>query len=213
MRCQNIHVKNHRSQSQSGTSYLQLRVCCPTISAARMMCRGCSTTEPATTKIQVLTDQVKEPQLEEKAIRKYSLLKAVEFNSQLVTGTNYFVKVQVDDDNFLHLRVFENPVWEKALGLAWLSDGQDQEWPADIFLVPDFEPGLLSTWFSVPCALVSRVINECHLYTVHLGVDRMPLTFLCLCCWCLQCWFSSQSMLLTKLLSKRASGISKHRYF
>ncbi|KAF6384573.1 cystatin B [Rhinolophus ferrumequinum] len=47
-------------------------------------------------------------QLEEKANKKYSVFKAVEYKSQLVAGTNYFIKVQVEDNNFVHIRVFES---------------------------------------------------------------------------------------------------------
>ncbi|XP_019521554.1 PREDICTED: cystatin-B, partial [Hipposideros armiger] len=47
-------------------------------------------------------------QLEDKANKKYPLFKAVEFKSQVVAGTNYFIKVQVDNDDFVHLRVFKS---------------------------------------------------------------------------------------------------------
>lgn len=57
-------------------------------------------------------------QLEEKANKKYPLFKAVEYKSQLVAGTNYFIKVQVDNDNFVHIRVFESlPHENKPLAL------------------------------------------------------------------------------------------------
>lgn len=47
-------------------------------------------------------------QLEEKTNKKYPIFKAVEFKSQVVAGTNYFIKVQVGDDDFIHIRVFES---------------------------------------------------------------------------------------------------------
>ncbi|EPY88113.1 cystatin-B [Camelus ferus] len=47
-------------------------------------------------------------QLEEKENKKFSLFKAVEFKSQVVAGRNFFIKVQVDDEEFVHLRVFES---------------------------------------------------------------------------------------------------------
>ncbi|XP_039713747.1 cystatin-B [Pteropus medius] len=71
------------------------------------MCGGTSATQPATANIQDITDQVK-CQLEEKTKKKYPIFKAVEFKSQVVAGTNYFIKVQVDDSDFIHIRVFES---------------------------------------------------------------------------------------------------------
>ncbi|XP_006922609.1 cystatin-B [Pteropus alecto] len=56
------------------------------------MCGGTSATQPATANIQDITDQVK-CQLEEKTKKKYPIFKAVEFKSQVVAGTNYFIKV------------------------------------------------------------------------------------------------------------------------
>ncbi|XP_023378951.1 cystatin-B [Pteropus vampyrus] len=47
-------------------------------------------------------------QLEQKTKKKYPIFKAVEFKSQTVAGTNYFIKVQVDDSDFIHIRVFES---------------------------------------------------------------------------------------------------------
>ncbi|XP_019601313.2 cystatin-B [Rhinolophus sinicus] len=82
-----------------------------------MMCGGCSSTKPATAEIQAVADKVKS-QLEEKANKKYTLFKAVEYKSQLVAGMNYFIKVQVDNDNFVHIRVFESlPHENKPLAL------------------------------------------------------------------------------------------------
>mgnify|MGYP002507290866 CR=1 FL=1 len=71
------------------------------------MCGGTSSAQPATAEIQAIADQVKS-QLEEKTNKKYRMFKAVEFKSQVVAGTNYFIKVQVDDDDFIHIRVFES---------------------------------------------------------------------------------------------------------
>ncbi|KAB1283809.1 Cystatin-B [Camelus dromedarius] len=72
-----------------------------------MMCGAPSATQPATAEIQAVADQVK-AQLEEKENKKFSLFKAVEFKSQVVAGRNFFIKVQVDDEEFVHLRVFES---------------------------------------------------------------------------------------------------------
>ncbi|XP_061278900.1 cystatin-B [Bos javanicus] len=75
--------------------------------AAKMMCGGTSTTQPATAETQAIADKVKS-QLEEKENKKFPVFKALEFKSQLVAGKNYFIKVQVDEDDFVHIRVFES---------------------------------------------------------------------------------------------------------
>lgn len=67
---------------------------------------GPSETRQADAETQKIADQVK-PQLEEKENRKYPVFKAVSYKTQVVAGINYFIKVHVGDENFLHLRVFE----------------------------------------------------------------------------------------------------------
>ncbi|XP_036301593.1 cystatin-B-like isoform X1 [Pipistrellus kuhlii] len=79
---------------------------------------GISDTKPATAEIQAIADKVKS-QLEEKVNKKYPTFKATEYKSQLVAGTNYFIKVQVEDDDFVHIRVYRAlPHENKALALS-----------------------------------------------------------------------------------------------
>ncbi|XP_059542644.1 cystatin-B-like [Myotis daubentonii] len=76
-----------------------------------------SETPPATAEIQAIADKIGGP-LEEKENKRYPTFKATEYKSQVVAGTNYFIKVQVADDDFVHLRVFESlPQENKALAL------------------------------------------------------------------------------------------------
>ncbi|XP_026351799.1 cystatin-B [Ursus americanus] len=83
-----------------------------------MMCGAPTASQPATAETQSIADQVK-PQLEERENKKYATFKAVEFRSQVVAGRNYFIKVQVDDDEFVHLRVFQSlPHENKPLALS-----------------------------------------------------------------------------------------------
>ncbi|XP_016069008.1 PREDICTED: cystatin-B isoform X2 [Miniopterus natalensis] len=58
------------------------------------------------------------PQLEEKENRKFCTFKATEYKSQVVAGMNYFIKVQVGDDDYIHIRVYESlPHENKPLAL------------------------------------------------------------------------------------------------
>ncbi|XP_020829541.1 cystatin-B [Phascolarctos cinereus] len=83
-----------------------------------MMCGGVSATKPATAETQRIADQVK-AQLEEKENRKFPVFKTMEFKSQVVAGTNYFIKVHVGEEEFIHIRVFESlPHENKPLVLS-----------------------------------------------------------------------------------------------
>ncbi|XP_008055050.1 cystatin-B [Carlito syrichta] len=83
-----------------------------------MMCGAPTSTQPATDEIQHIADQVKS-QLEKKENKTFPVFKAMSFKSQLVAGTNYFIKVHVGGDVYIHLRVFRSlPHENQALTLS-----------------------------------------------------------------------------------------------
>ncbi|XP_076975144.1 cystatin-B [Tamandua tetradactyla] len=83
-----------------------------------MMCGASSASQPATAETQQIADQVK-AQLEEKENKKFPVFSAVEFKHQVVAGMNFFIKVHVGDDHFVHLRVFQSlPHENKPLSLS-----------------------------------------------------------------------------------------------
>ncbi|XP_014812780.1 PREDICTED: cystatin-A-like [Calidris pugnax] len=98
-----------------------------------MMTGGLSDTKPATPEIQDIANKVK-PQFESKENRTYGIFKAIKYRSQVVAGVNYFIKVQVSDTNYVHLRVFEAlPVENQGLKLESFQTGKTRDDPIEYF--------------------------------------------------------------------------------
>ncbi|XP_059694136.1 cystatin-A-like [Haemorhous mexicanus] len=76
-------------------------------SSATMMAGGLSETKPATPEVQQLVNQVK-LQFESQAGMNCAVFTAIVYKTQVVAGTMYFIKVQVSDDKYVHLKVFQS---------------------------------------------------------------------------------------------------------
>ncbi|XP_072354269.1 cystatin-B-like [Scyliorhinus torazame] len=75
--------------------------------AAQKVLGGLDKTSAVTSEIQAIVRSLK-PEVEEKIGRSLAVYHAISYRSQVVAGTNYFVKVVVDDgDEYIHLRVFQ----------------------------------------------------------------------------------------------------------
>ncbi|XP_061522880.1 cystatin-B-like [Phycodurus eques] len=72
-----------------------------------MMCGGLSDAQNAHAEIQKISDTVK-PQAEQKTGNTYDVFVAKIYSSQVVAGTNYFIKVHVGGDDYVHIRVFQS---------------------------------------------------------------------------------------------------------
>ncbi|KFO97329.1 Stefin-C, partial [Calypte anna] len=46
-------------------------------------------------------------QFDQKTNRNCSIFQAIVYRSQVVAGINYFIKVQISEDEYAHLRVFQ----------------------------------------------------------------------------------------------------------
>nr|XP_035949583.1 cystatin-A [Halichoerus grypus] len=68
---------------------------------------GLTEAKPATPEIQEIVNKVK-PQLEEKQNESYQEFEAVEYKTQVVAGINYYIKVRVGDNSYIHMKVFKS---------------------------------------------------------------------------------------------------------
>ncbi|XP_069801084.1 cystatin-B-like isoform X2 [Dendropsophus ebraccatus] len=91
------------------------------------LCGGLGGVKPATDAVQALCEQVK-PTVEEKHGKKYTTFVATEYKTQLVAGTNYFVKVHVGDEEYLHLRMYKTlPHDGEKLSLTAVQAGKTKQ--------------------------------------------------------------------------------------
>jgi cystatin-A/B len=65
---------------------------------------GLSAPRPADAEVQSLCEQLK-PELEGKVGKTFNVFTALEVGTQVVAGTNYFVKIHVGDDECMHVRI------------------------------------------------------------------------------------------------------------
>eukprot|EP00296_Roombia_truncata_P002257 JP438190.1.p1 GENE.JP438190.1~~JP438190.1.p1 ORF type:complete len:123 (-),score=36.05 JP438190.1:110-478(-) len=53
-------------------------------------------------------------QVEAKTGKKYDVFKAISYGTQVVAGTNYFVKVHTGDASYIHVRIYSAP-WQQTV--------------------------------------------------------------------------------------------------
>lgn len=70
-----------------------------------MMCGGKGQVNQANDEIVEIVNNVRS-QVESQTNSTYTTYEPVSFRSQVVAGTNFFVKVRVDGDQYIHLRIF-----------------------------------------------------------------------------------------------------------
>jgi len=79
------------------------------------LCGGISDSDkPATPEIQGFVTQVSS-QIAGKMNSKADVFEAVSYRSQVVAGCNYFVKIHVGNDNYIHARIFKSLQQEVSL--------------------------------------------------------------------------------------------------
>ncbi|XP_063999060.1 cystatin-A-like [Pogoniulus pusillus] len=94
---------------------------------------GLSEAKPATPEIQHIVDQVK-PEFERRQNQACAIFRAILYKSQVVSGLNYFIKVQDSEDSFVHLKVFEGISPEnRAPSLEGFQTGKTRDDPLTYF--------------------------------------------------------------------------------
>ncbi|CAM4722455.1 unnamed protein product [Leuciscus chuanchicus] len=71
-----------------------------------LLCGGTSEAKDANEEVQKICDEIKS-HAEDKAGRKFDAFTAKSFKTQVVAGQNYFIKVHVGEDDYIHLRVYK----------------------------------------------------------------------------------------------------------
>ncbi|XP_044031696.1 cystatin-B-like [Siniperca chuatsi] len=98
-----------------------------------MMCGGTSPPIEADEKIQKICDSVKS-QAEQKAGKTYDVFTAKSYATQVVAGTNYFIKVHVGGDDHVHLRVYEKlPCYGGDIELSNMQHSKRHDDPVEYF--------------------------------------------------------------------------------
>ncbi|XP_027030842.2 cystatin-B-like [Tachysurus fulvidraco] len=71
-----------------------------------LLCGGTSEEKEANEEVQKICDEMKS-HAEEKAGRTFDVFTAKSYKTQVVAGTNFFIKVHVGGEEFAHLRVYK----------------------------------------------------------------------------------------------------------
>ncbi|XP_069491913.1 cystatin-B-like [Ambystoma mexicanum] len=71
-----------------------------------MLCGGTGPSQAATPEVQEMCNQLK-ADMEKSCGKSFTVFEVIEVRSQVVAGTNYFIKIRCGDEEFVHARVFK----------------------------------------------------------------------------------------------------------
>ncbi|KAK6323109.1 hypothetical protein J4Q44_G00054480 [Coregonus suidteri] len=97
------------------------------------MCGGTTGPKDATEEVQKICDEMK-PHAEQKTGRNFDVFTAKTYKTQLVAGTNFFIKVHVGGEDYVHLRVYRMlPHYGSKLELTRLQESKAHSDPIEYF--------------------------------------------------------------------------------
>ncbi|KAG9283316.1 cystatin-B [Astyanax mexicanus] len=98
-----------------------------------MLCGGTTEEKEANEEVQKICDEMK-THAEQKAGKTFDVFSARSYKTQLVAGTNYFVKVHVGGEEFVHLRVYKMlPHYGGKLELTSMQSSKAHHDPIEYF--------------------------------------------------------------------------------
>ncbi|XP_043556909.1 cystatin-A1-like [Chiloscyllium plagiosum] len=74
---------------------------------SRQLCGGTSSEKTVTPEVQQIAYSMKS-EIEEKANRTYDVFVVKSFKTQIVAGINYFMKIHVGGDDYIHVKIYED---------------------------------------------------------------------------------------------------------
>ncbi|XP_068122371.1 cystatin-B-like [Hyperolius riggenbachi] len=97
------------------------------------MCGGIGNAKAADAEVQAICELFK-AEVEAKSGKKFGTYEAHSFKTQLVSGTNYFVKVHVGNEEYVHLRIYKKlPCHNEEKSLTSHQLGKTKEDPIEYF--------------------------------------------------------------------------------
>lgn len=77
---------------------------------------------------EVIKDLEVKPQLEEQTNESYEEFEAVEYKTQVVAGINYYIKVRVGHNTYIHMKIFKPlPQQRQSLTLTGYQTDKSKE--------------------------------------------------------------------------------------
>ncbi|KAM6900233.1 cystatin-B-like [Xenentodon cancila] len=97
------------------------------------MCGGLTEAKDADESVQAICDDVKKL-AEQKAGKEFDVFVAKSYKTQLVAGTNFFIKVHVGGNDHIHLRVWRKlPCYNGELEVTSVQHPKTEQEPIEYF--------------------------------------------------------------------------------